>query len=97
MFLEQVRRVERGLVFPRTRQLSMDQGTSVYRIVLRPDGSLAAPPRLLRSAGFPDLDAAALVAIERAMPFARVPDALLGARTALQVTLPVHFINPLVR
>lgn len=96
-FLEQVRRVERGLVFPRTRQLSMDQGTSVYRLVLRPDGSLADPPRLLRSAGFPDLDAAALVAIERALPFARVPDALLGARSALQVTLPVHFINPLVR
>jgi TonB family protein len=96
-FLEQVGRVDRALVFPRTRQLSMDQGTSVYRIVLRPDGTLAAPPRLLRSSGFQDLDTAALVAIERALPFARVPDALLGERTALQVTLPVHFINPLVQ
>ena len=96
-FLDQVRRVDRALVFPRPRQLAMDQGTSVYRIVVRPDGSLAAPPHLMRSSGFRDLDDAALLAIQRAMPFGRVPDALLGERDSLRVTLPVHFVNPLVQ
>ena len=96
-FLDQVSRVDRALVFPRTRQLSMDQGTSVYRLVVRGDGSLASPPHLLRSSGFRDLDEAALVAIQRAIPFARVPDALLGNRGSLRVTLPVHFVNPLVQ
>lgn len=96
-YLDQRRRVDRALIFPRPRQLSMDQGTSVYRVELRPDGSLAAPPRLLRSSGFEDLDAAALVAIERATPFAPVPHALLGERDVLRVTFPVHFINPLVQ
>ena len=94
--LAQVRRVERALVFPAARRFALDQGTSVYRVEVRGDGSRAAPLRLLRSSGFDDLDAAARRAIEAALPFEPVPAAILGTRTTLRLTLPVRFSNPSV-
>lgn len=95
-YLEQRRRVERALEFPRARQLAMDQGTSVYRVVVRRDGSLAKGPRLLRSSGFDDLDAAARSAIEGSMPFNPLPADLAPAHPAIEVTLAVQFSNPMV-
>jgi hypothetical protein len=95
--LTQVRRVERGLVFPAARRVGLDQGTSVYRVEVRGDGTLAAPPRLLRSSGFDDLDTAARRAIDAALPFEPVPATLLAGRATLRLTLPVRFSNPSVR
>ncbi|MFW6052184.1 MAG: TonB family protein, partial [Myxococcota bacterium] len=96
-FLEVRRRVSRKLVFPRERMLRMDQGTSVYRVVVRADGSLARPPELLRSSRFTDLDAAARQAIERGAPFGPVPPDVIGTRKRYAFTLPVDFSNPMVR
>lgn len=94
-FLEQRRRIRRALVFPRERQLSMDQGTSVYRIVVRRDGTLANDPHLLRSSGFTDLDEAALAAIVRSTPFSPLPDELAPGDPQISVTMPIDFVNPM--
>lgn len=95
-YLDQQRRVSRALVFPRERMLRMDQGTSLVRVVVRRDGSLATTPRVLRSSGFVDLDRAALAAIEDALPFGPMPDDLAPGRERLSITIPVRFWNPMV-
>ncbi len=95
--LAQVQRVERGLVFPGARRLALDQGTSVYRLEIRPDGTPTGTPRLLRSSGFPDLDEAARRAIDAALPLEPLPEALRDGRGTLRLTLPVRFANPSVR
>jgi TonB family protein len=94
-FLAQRRAVERNLVFPRERMLAMDQGSVVYRLVVRADGTLDGDLVLLRSSGFDDLDRAARAAIERTLPLSRVPPELLAGRTSLRVAMPVHFVNPM--
>jgi TonB family protein len=96
-FAQLRRAVESAIVFPRPRQLAMDQGTSLVQIVLRRDGTLVRTPRLLRTSGMADLDRAALAAIERSAPFAPVPDALAPGRSTIEIRLPVEFWNPLVR
>jgi len=96
-FLDQRARVDRALRFPRERALTMDQGTSVYHLVVRRDGSLAGAPRLVRSSGFDDFDDAALLAITRAAPFPALPRDLAPDLTEIRVTLPVEFSNPMVR
>lgn len=93
---EQRKRVRRQLHFPKERQLALDQGTAVYRFLLRRDGSVMAHPDLIRSSGFADLDAAARTAIERALPFGPVPDELAPDFQVLQVVMPVVFANPMI-
>jgi protein TonB len=95
--LELRRRIEARLEFPRARQLARDQGTSVVRLTVRRDGSIGEAPRVIRSSGFDDLDAAALRAVERSLPFAPIPADLAPGRPALVVTLPIEFSNPMVR
>jgi TonB family protein len=96
-YVDARRRIERALVFPRARELAMDQGTSIFTIVVRRDGSLARAPRLLRSSGFSDLDGAALAAIRRTVPFDPIPEALAPGRSSIRVTIPIEFSNPMVR
>lgn len=91
------RRVDRVLVFPRARQLAMDQGTSVFRLVVHRDGSLEGAPRLIRSSGFDDLDAAAREALERSLPLDPIPDGLFVGRARIDVTFPIVFWNPMAR
>lgn len=96
-FLAQRRRVEDAVRFPRERALRMDQGVSLFAVVVRRDGTLAVAPRLVRSSGFDDLDRAALAAIEAATPFGPLPDDLAPELPELRVRLPVEFSNPMVR
>jgi TonB family protein len=96
-FLDQRRRVENAVRFPRERALQMDQGTSIYSIVVRRDGTLASAPRLVRSSGFDDMDRAALAAIQSVTPFAPLPADLAPELSEIRVRLPVEFSNPMVR
>lgn len=91
------RGIERQLEFPRARAVAMDQGVSVYSLSVRRDGSLASRPRLVRSSGFDDFDDAARSAIDRCLPFARLPEDLVPARPTIEVLVPVEFVNPMVR
>ncbi len=96
-YLEQRRRVEDALHFPRERALAMDQGTAVYRLTIRRDGTLERPPAPVRSSGFADLDTSALLAIRTAAPFAPLPADLVPDRDTIRINLTVEFSNPLVR
>lgn len=96
-FTQMRRRIEDALQFPRDRAVAMDQGTSVYVIVVRRDGSLVRSPRLIRSSGFDDLDGAALAAIRRTVPFSPLPDDLVPGRASIEVRVPIEFSNPMVR
>jgi TonB family protein len=89
--------VQKELVFPRERALAMDQGMSLYRVVLDRDGALTGKPRLVRSSGFSDFDAAAQIAIERALPFAPLPKELAPALTEIALLIPINFANPMIR
>lgn len=91
------RRVYDALRFPRERALAMDQGVSVYRIVVRRDGTLVGEPEPLRPSGFPDIDQAALAAIHAAAPFAPLPDDIAPGQPQIRVRLPIELSNPMVR
>lgn len=95
-FLDQRARVDRALRFPHDLALSMDQGTSVYRVVVRRDGTLAHAPSLVRSSGFDEFDRAARLAIDLAAPFPPLPADLAPGLAEIRVTLPVEFSNPMV-
>jgi hypothetical protein len=95
-FTHQRARVQDGLVFPHARALAKDQGVSLFRVEVRRDGSLDGPPRLLRSSGFSDFDAAAITAILRALPFEPLPASLAPEHSRLSLVLPVAFANPMV-
>ncbi len=82
--------------FPRARALALDQGTTLLKLWVRRDGSLAAPPRLLRSSGFHDLDQEALAAVRRVVPFSPLPDDLAPGRDRIAILLSVEFSNPMV-
>jgi TonB family protein len=95
-FTQQRARVQEALVFPRARAIAKDQGTSLYRIELGRDGAPSGKPRLVRSSGFADFDAAAAVAIQRALPFAPLPAELAPALTRIGLLIPVAFANPMI-
>jgi TonB family protein len=90
------RRVSDAMVWPRARLVAMDQGTSVFRVRFRRDGTLAARPQLIRSSGFEDLDRAAAEAIAAAR-FDPVPPELAAGDDELTVTLTSEWWNPMVR
>lgn len=91
------RRVEARLEFPRERALRLDQGTALYRVRLRRDGRLAAPPELLRTSGFQDFDRHARRALEAALPAGALPPDLAPRFEVVPFTVPVQFWNPMVR
>ncbi len=95
-YREQRARVERAVRFPRARALALDQGTTLLKLWVRRDGSLSSPPRLLRSSGFEDLDAEALAAVQRVLPFAPLPADLAPEQEQVAILLSVEFSNPMV-
>lgn len=95
-FTQQRERVQRELVFPRARALAKDQGMSLYSVVLGRDGAPSGRPRLIRSSGFADFDAAAALAIERALPFAPLPAELAPEVQRIALLIPVAFANPMI-
>ncbi|MBK6808556.1 MAG: TonB family protein [Sandaracinaceae bacterium] len=95
--LAQRRRVYGAMVFPRERQLQMDQGVVVYTFSVDRSGHLVGAPRLSRSSGYADIDAAALRAIRETLPTAPPPSELMQDRTELPVRMHLNFSNPMVR
>jgi TonB family protein len=95
--LAQRRRVYGAMVFPRERQLQMDQGVVVYTFSVDRNGQLVGAPRLSRSSGHADIDAAALRAVRETLPTAPPPTALMQDRTELPVRMHLNFSNPMVR
>jgi TonB family protein len=95
-YLSLVRRVREHLEFPHARMVAMDQGLSVFRFVVRPDGQLVGRPTLVRSSGFSDFDAAARVAIERAAPFPPLPPELVEGVDRHTVRMTIEHSNPMV-
>jgi len=96
-FTDQRKRVQDELIFPRPRALAKDQGVSIYRVVVRRDGGLSGSPHLVRSSGYADFDQAAVVAIQRAVPFSPLPDRLLPESADVTVLIPIAFSNPMVQ
>ncbi|HJL14654.1 MAG TPA: TonB family protein, partial [Sandaracinaceae bacterium LLY-WYZ-13_1] len=96
-FVRNRRRIHDALEFPRERALRMDQGTSIYRVVVRRDGTLAGTPHLVRSSGFDDMDRAALSAIRHATPFSPLPEDLAPELERIRLLLPIELSNPMVR
>jgi TonB family protein len=96
-FLVLRRRVYDALEFPQERELALDQGTTVYSIVVRRDGTLAEAPRRVRSSGFPDLDEAARVAIMTASPFPPIPPDLAPNMDRVRISaFPIAFENSMM-
>lgn len=94
-YLDQQRRIEDRLVFPRERAVALDMGLAVYRLSVRRDGSLVRTRRV-RSSGFGDLDAAAENAIAAAAPFDALPPELAREDGGFDLDMTVRFANPLV-
>ncbi|MDZ4693935.1 MAG: TonB family protein [Deltaproteobacteria bacterium] len=83
-------RAGRAVVFPRQLALMLEQGDSIVRFVVGRDGQIEGPVAIVRSAGFPEFDAAAQSAAQRAAPYPKMPE-------PLTVNLRVVFSNPMIR
>ncbi len=83
-------RASRAVVFPRRLALMLEQGDSIVRFVVGRDGHIEGSVQVVRSAGFPEFDAAAEAAALRAAPYPKMPE-------PLTVNLRVMFSNPVVR
>ena len=95
-FSVQKERVQRGLIFPRSRALAMDQGTSLVRVTVARSGRFVGSPRIVRSSGFSDFDAAALAALDGAAPFHPLPPEIAPDARELSLLIPIVFSNPMV-
>jgi TonB family protein len=93
--LEIRQRVNRVLEFPKALALRLEQGETIVGFRVDVDGRVTEGPRITKSSGFAEFDAAALRAVSRAAPFPPMSD----PRTArpLSVSMPVTFDNPVVR
>jgi TonB family protein len=85
-------RLNNVMKFPRNLLLHLEQGEAVVTFDVRPDGSLRARPKLVKSSGFQEFDAEAVDVVLRAAPFARRADT-----GDLTISVPVTFENPVVR
>ena len=92
--LEIRRRVHDAYAFPKDLALRMEQGETIVRFTVAPDGRLSGPAQVVKSSGFDGFDQAALEAVARALPFRPMPD---GAR-ARPLVFSVWFraANPVV-
>jgi periplasmic protein TonB len=88
-------RVRRIREFPRSLALRLEQGETIVQFVVGIDGRLGEGPRVMKSSGFEEFDAAAVRAVRRAAPFPPMPDP--GSARPLPVSLRVTFDNPVVR
>lgn len=96
-YVSALRRVRSRMRFPSARELAMDQGVVVYRLVVDANGNLVGDPRLARTSGFADINAAALRAIRSAAPFGPLPSEWLRGQRTHSFRLSLTYSNPLVR
>jgi TonB family protein len=85
-------RLTNALRFPRNLLLHLEQGEAVVTFAVRPDGSVVARPKLVKSSGFHEFDVEAVEVVLRAAPFGRRTD-----NTDMTFQVPVTFENPVVR
>jgi TonB family protein len=88
-------RVDRALVWPRRLAIRLEQGETILRFVVQPDGKLAGEIQVSKSSGFVEFDQAALDAVRKASPFPPMPNQ--AQARALPVALRVPFLNPVIR
>lgn len=87
-----------GRVWPRRLALRLEQGETMVAFVVLPDGRLAGPVRVTKSAGFEEFDRAALEAIRLVIPFPPIPRAAgVNRASPLPIFLRVTFSNPVIR
>jgi TonB family protein len=88
--LEIRQRVARQFRFPKRLALMLEQGETVLRFLVLPNGRISGRIQVVKSAGFAEFDNEAVAMVERASPFPSMAHPLL-------VTMPVAFDNPLIR
>jgi TonB family protein len=88
-------RVNDALVWPRALAIRLEQGETIVRFVVLPDGQVSDNLRVVKSSGFSEFDQAALDAVRKASPFPPMRDP--GGARPLPVKLPVTFSNPVIR
>ena len=81
--------------FPRALALRLEQGETVLRFVVLPDGNLGDAIQIVKSSGFAEFDQEAVDAVRRASPFGPMPDP--ARARSLLVKLLVAFPNPVIR
>jgi protein TonB len=95
-YIEEIRqRVRRIREFPRSLAVRLLEGETIVVFVVDVNGRLGDGPRVIKSSGFEEFDAAALRAVRRAAPFPPMPDP--AKDHPLSVSLRVIFDNPVVR
>jgi protein TonB len=95
-YVEEIRqRVRRIREFPRSLAVRLLEGETIVAFVVDVNGRLGDGPRVIKSSGFEEFDAAAVRAVRRAAPFPAMPDP--GSARPLSVSLRVIFDNPVVR
>jgi TonB family protein len=95
-YIEEIRqRVRRIREFPRSLAVRLLEGETIVAFVVDVDGRLGDGPRVIKSSGFEEFDAAAVRAVRRAAPFPPMPDS--ATARPLSVSLRVIFDNPVVR
>jgi TonB family protein len=95
-YIEEIRqRVRRIREFPRSLAVRLLEGETIVVFVVDVNGRLGDGPRVIKSSGFEEFDAAAVRAVRRAAPFPPMPDATTAR--PLSVSLRVIFDNPVVR
>ncbi len=91
---EIMRRVGTEVSFPKTLELQLQQGETIVRFVVRPDGRVTDGVHVVKSSGFDEFDEAAVRAVRKAAPFPPLPAALARG---LAVSARIPFENPLIR
>ena len=95
-YIEEIRqRVRRIREFPRSLAVRLLEGETIVVFVVDVNGRLGDGPRVIKSSGFEEFDAAAMRAVRRAAPFPPMPDS--ATARPLSVSLRVIFDNPVVR
>ena len=88
-------RVQRVREFPRSLAVRLLEGETIVVFVVDVNGRLGDGPRVIKSSGFEEFDAAAVRAVRRAAPFPPMPDPATARPRS--VSLRVIFDNPVVR
>jgi protein TonB len=88
-------RVNDALIWPRALAIRLEQGETIVRFVVLPDGTLSDNLHVVKSSGFREFDQAAVAAIRKASPFPPMRHA--SRAQPLPVTMPVMFSNPVIR
>ena len=95
-YIEEIRqRVRRIREFPRSLAVRLLEGETIVTFVVDVNGRIGDGPRVIKSSGFEEFDAAAVRAVRRAAPFPPMPNPATAG--PLSVSLRVIFDNPVVR